>query len=240
MTQTYIGTPADIRRLTSSIINAGTQIVEGQQTYLKMVVGTTIHELGAKPAKSRTRGRQPKLSEEQIKAQLSALESVNERFYQAVLDAASEGLPRGAKERATLLNRRTNFARSAVSTVRSYIRAGNDITLVDPATCTKRSLQVERAARPPSVARMRRAVENRSKALMASVLNLVDTDKAAAREEIELLMGQLANELASLGGVTMREAPRGRGREAPPEAEGRGIFVPLTETQVVRQQARPS
>lgn len=238
MTQTYIGTPADIRRLTSTILAASATFGEGQLTYLKMVVGTTIHELGAKPSKTRGRGRQPKLTDEGIKLQLTAAEAVNERFYQAVLDAASEGLPRSTKERATLLNRRTNFARSAISTVRAFIRAGNDITHVDPASCTKRSLYVERAVRPPSVARMRRAVESRSKSLMASVLNLVDSDKAAAREEIELLMGQLATELASLGGVTVREAPLARGREAAPE--GRGIFVPLSDTQVTRQQARPS
>lgn len=237
MTQSYIGTPAEIRRLTSTILAASATFGEGQLTYLKMVVGTTIHELGAKPSKTRGRGRQPKLTDEVIKLQLAAAERVNERFYQAVLDAASEGLPRGAKERATLLNRRTNFARSTISTVRGFIRAGNDITLVDPATCTKRSLTAERAARHPSLARMRRTVETRSKSLMASVLDLVDTDKVAAREEIELLMGQLANQLASLGGVTMREAPRGRDVTGP---EGRGVFIPLTETQVVRQQARPS
>jgi hypothetical protein len=234
-TQTFIGTPATIRQLTNTILRAAAEGVEGQVTYLKMVVGTTIHELSAKAPKTATRGRQPKLSPEQIQAQLAALDAVNDRFYPEVLAAASADLPNG-RDKAKELNRRTNFARSAVSTIRGYIKAGNDITRIAPAACTKRSLQVERAARPPSAARMRKRVETRSIAFVGALLELAETDKAAAREELETLMGQLAHQLIELGGAAVREAPR---PGASPEEMHR-VFVPVTETQLLRQQARPS
>lgn len=238
MNTNYVGTPAEVKRLTKEILAAAAQVAEAPATYLRLLVGTTVAELGAKPPKSETRGRTPKLNPEEIQRQLAALNVVHERFYAAVVEAAEEDLPRG-KDQAKELNRRTNFARSSVSTVRGYIKAGNDITRVVVSRATKRSLAVERAPRPPSTARMRNRVENRSKALVASLLELAEKDKAAAIGELELLMGQLTYEMMQLGGAPVREiAP-----ESAPEGivrAGQRLFVPVTETQVLRQQARPS
>ncbi len=232
MTQTYISTPADVRRLTSDILTASERVTEGRGTYLKMLIATTVDELGATPARSPTRGRQPKLQPEERQRQLAALETVNGRFYPAVVAAAEATVPRG-RGAAKELNRRTNFARSTLSTVRAWLRAGGDITRVHVPTITKASLRVEGAPRPLTGARLRRRVESCSRALVAAVLELVETDKVAAREEIELLMGQLAHELTTIGGATVRTRRHGA-EEGAPFKEGGRIYVPVTETQVLR------
>lgn len=237
--KTYIATPAEVKRLTLDILKAAQEAAEGPRTYLRLVVGTTIHELGAKALK-RVGGRHPKLTPEESQRQLAALDAVNERFYAAVVEAAEQGLPPG-RDRAKLLNRRTNFARSAVSTVRSYIRAGHDLRRIVVERCTKRSLQVERAVRPPTPARMRRRVEARSKAFITSLIELSETDKAAAIEEMQLAVGQITHQLMELGIATpVRDLRRAAEMGVPLRSAGGKLFVPVTETQVLRQQARPS
>lgn len=243
----FIATAADVRKLVADIWSATDRATEGRGTYLKLLVGTTQAELHSATPKHAPRGRLPKLSAETIQLQLVALNTVHERFYAAVLEAAQESLPAGGRrgrfnrdERAEELNRRTNFARSSMSRLRAYIRAGNDVTLLVPENVTQQSIAVEGRVRPPSVARTRRAVEARSKALVASVLDLIEVDKVAAREEIELLMGQLANQLAELGGPAVRDLRRAAEMGVPMRTPGGRLFVPVTETQIIRQQARPS
>lgn len=232
----HVADVAQIRELTTGLLNATATIETGRVSYLRFLAGTTIAELGAKP---RAHGGRPtKMTPESVATQLIALEAVHERFYAAVTEAASVNLP-GPTLRAKELNRRTNFARTAMGSLRRWVKAGNDITALVVGKVTKRSLAVERAVRPPTLGRLRSRTETQSKALMSVVLELSSIDKHAALEEIELLMGQLATQRIELGGVTARSQSKAV-REGLPFKVGDHTFFPVTETQVIRQQRTPS
>lgn len=78
---------------------------------------------------------------------------------------------------------KANFARSAMSTLRGFIKRGGDIMELNPATVTKAQLQPPRIAAP----KLQRT-ENR---LILSLRALAKTDEDAALEELESLMAQL-------------------------------------------------
>lgn len=232
----FVADASQIKTLTTSLLSATAAIYTSRTTYLRFLAGTTIAELGAKPRVHQ--GRPPKVTPETLALQLVALEAVHERFYAAVTEAASINLP-GPTLRAKELNRRTNFARTAVGSLRRWMKAGNDITTLVVGKVTKRSLVVERAVRPQTAGRLKTRAENNSKALMATVLELSGVDKAAALEEIELLIGQLATQRIELGGMTTVRPQKGMHEGLPFKAGGH-TFYPVTETQVIRQQRAPS
>lgn len=235
-TKNYIATASDIRALASTIVGATAEVITGRTTYLRALVATTQAELHAAPRKNAT--AKPKhLKGAEIEAQLKALLAVHDRFYVAVLEACEEGLP--AKDKALELNRRSNFARTALYAVRSYIRAGNDITYVVAGRTTKITLAVTRTPRRASARSLKSRMEARSKALMVTAIELSDVDKATAVAEIELLLGQLAAQLAALGVSSTKDAAQSAATGAPLSIRGR-VFVPVTATQVIRQRANPS
>ena len=209
----YIAKPAEIRKLTTELLDAETTVSEGRTTYLRALVATTQGELpkGGKPDKATA---------------LGALEAVHTRFYDAVTKAVQAALPPRLADRAKLLNRKTNFARSSLYAVRAWIKAGGNITTLKPRHVTKAALAVPRATRPMSATRLTKRLEKRSKLLMADVLAMIETDKAVALHEVELLIGQLAAQLDELG-------------VHPAKMRGK-TYIPLTATQVVRAEARPS
>jgi hypothetical protein len=128
-------------------------------------------------------------------------------------------------------NRRSGFARSAVSTVRAYIRAGFDITLVAAARATKAAL----AALVPATKRARTAspavLQRRADKALAVVYKigdqLVKADKAMAVEVLEVAIAKLASKLAGLGiAKPVTDAKRAI-RERVPLKTRAGTFFPV-------------
>lgn len=233
----FIATPTDITALTRAILAGRAATESGYGTYLKSLHATTVAELG-EPAAAHAKKR-PRLKAEAIAKHLAALEAVHGRFYEAVVAGASDNLPPG-KDKALELNRRTNFARSSMSTIRGYIRAGNDITGLVSARIVKAALAVPRTVKPASPKRLRSRVEKQAKALMALVLALGEADKVTAIGELETLMGQLAAQLEDLGVSPVSDARQAAAEHRPLRTKGGSLFVPVTRTQVIRQQERPS
>lgn len=233
----FIATPNDITALTRAILAGQQAAASGTGTYLKALVATTTDELGA-PARAHA-GKGKRLKQEQIAAHLAALEAVHARFYEAVVEGASDNLPPG-KDKARELNRRTNFARSSVSTVRGYIRAGNDITMLVAARVVKAALAVPRTIKPASAKRLRGRMEKQSKALVALAIALAEVDAVTAVGELELLMGQFADQVAAITHVRPVTDLKAAAKAHKPVRYGGTTFVPLTQTQVIRQQDRPS
>lgn len=194
ITHDYIATPAEIGSLTAQMLAADTTSVTSRSTYLKALVATSQADL-------------PKGNSDKA-AMLAAVDGTHERFYEAVLKAAGDTLPPRTADRATLLNRRTNFARSSVSMLRSWIKAGGILKELKPKTLTKASLAVERKRRPISERRLKARVEARSKALVSALLALGEQNQSTAAEELELLMGQLTDHLGSITGNASAQATK--------------------------------
>jgi hypothetical protein len=218
----YVATSADIAaiaRAYSEALDASTNV---RGHYFRALVATTQSELGAKP---RQRSSEPEatLDADGISAQLSALETVHERFYATVLETVSGN----AEER----NRRSGFARSAVSTVRAYVRAGFDITLVAAARITKAAMAAvlpptkrPRVASPP-------VLQRRADRALAMVYKIGDqlgkADKALAVEVLEGAIAKLAGKLAALGVAKPVTDAKRAVRERVPLKTRAGTFYPV-------------
>lgn len=232
-TKGYVASDADIEALVKQVLSASQDVESGRATYLRSLVATTQNELGAKP-RVRSSGKIPKLTPEQIEGQLAALAKTHARFYEHVVKVASADIPAG-KTQALELNRRTNFARSAVSTVRGWIKDGNDITAVAAVRVTKAQLAVRagpRKARPPNVKRLKAAAERQSKGLIKTLLELAESDKEAAIAELNVLMGVIGDQIMAMGVHATRDAAEAARTQRPLRIKGT-MFMP-TQTQMVQ------
>lgn len=219
-------TDNEVTTIAQSIMRADNDAGTGRTTYLRALIGA------AQEALDRKKGQEASV-------QLGALKTVHERFYELILTAAEEFVPRNMKDRNTELHRRANFARTALSALRSHVRAGADVVTLSPTKTTKAILKSPAGAQRPLTARRWRVkAERESKALIASIMGLADTDKAAAVEEIQLVLGQLAEQLVSLGVVSTKDAAQATAEHRPLRV-GKTLFMP-TASQVLQQTARPS
>jgi hypothetical protein len=232
MDKNFVATENDIRNLTQEHLLAVMGADGTRQTYLRVLVGTTIKELGgAKKARPMPQDRQTE--------QLAAVAAVHERFYAIVLEEVDKslgGVP--AKDRPLEKNRRSNFARTALSITRRYIKAGKDLLAVTPAKASKRVMEVSLPPRPATPRRLKGSVERLSKRFMAALLELSDSDPQGALSELDTLIGQMANQLAALG-ATAVTSPKKAVAEHRPLQVGKQLFVP-TATTILRQRASPS
>jgi len=232
----YVAADSDVEHVAQTIIQAAQAHEAGRGNYLRMLIATTQQALGVEPRK-RQSGKQPKLDEDGIAKQLNALSDVHERFYAVVTKVVSAAVPTG-KDRALEINRKTNFARTAMSVVRRWIKAGNDLTALVPKAVTKAQLAVAATPRAISAQALATKAERESKSLMATILGLVDADKGKAVEELQLLLGQITTQLVTLGVAATKDAAASYAEQRPLRI-GKMLFAP-TATQVIEQRSRPS
>lgn len=187
-------TAADIEKVAAGIIDGDIQAATSRGTYLKMVVATVQAELDS-PPRQNTR-KVAKLDAPSITAHMTAFQAVAERFYKAVVRVAQNTVP---APDANLVRSRTAFARSAASTVRGYIRGGNDIRALAAARTTKASLATPHKRRKASVAAMARRAQRMATELTA----LVKTLDAADHGEAVKAMAPIVEGLSNLVSVEM-------------------------------------
>lgn len=242
MKPNYVSTEQDIETSTRQMIGAVNTATQTRGEYLPRLVATAQHELEI-VAKPRSAGRVAKLTDEEMQRQIAGVTLVHERFYAVVLREWDAAIPKGTKDRAKVLNSRTNYARTAVSILRTYIRSGKSLATVSPHTVNLRdTLKIvgPKRSRAVSPTVLRKRAEKEAHAFMSTVLALGETDKAAAISELELLVGQLAQQLTELSAARATTDAKVATAEHRPLRVGRSMFVPVTETQVIRQRANPS
>jgi hypothetical protein len=83
--------------------------------------------------------------------------------------------------------------------VRSFIRAGNDLTYVAIPKLTKRSLAVERTVKQMTPERLKHGLEMRGKAFVDAVQVASKGDKTVAIAAIESMMSACARQLTVIG-----------------------------------------
>lgn len=207
-------TDSQVSKIAESILKAQSDILGGRVTYLRTLLAAVQEDL-------------PRASEP--RAQLARVGTIHDRFYAVVLAAAEPHVPRGTKGRAVELHRRVNFARTAASALRGHVKAGGDLATLKAGTVTKGALKVREARqRPLSAKRALARAERESKALVSSLMALGEADKTAAIDEIQLIIGQLSQQLVELGVSRVPRVPRGHGHIHP------------STSQVIRATARAS
>lgn len=219
-------TTEEVTGIAQAIFKSVDDIKVGRTSYLRVLLSQTREELGAKKGQDAA-------------AQIAALNGVHDRFYEIVLAAAEPFVPRGTKDRAVQIHAKANFARTAKSALVGHVRAGGDLVALNPDKVTKDSLRVrEGTVRPVSARRWTTRAERQSKTLIATLMGLADVDKGAAIQEMQLILGQINQQLMALGLVPTTDA-RIAAAEHRSLRIGSNLFVP-TDTQVMRQRARPS
>lgn len=228
-----------VRNLTTAYIEALATNEATNVTYLRTLVEYSQRELGLEPRANNAKQRKQPIGDDARAQHLAAVAAVHARFYDIILevvDASLTDVP--SKDRPLERNRRTNFARTAVYSLRLFIRAGKDFTLVAPARVTKSALAVEVRPAIRSPRRMKNRVERASKAFVMALLELGEADRDTARAELDSLLGIMANQLAALGAGPARDLKHAVSEHRPFKS-GSTLFVP-TQTTVLRQQANPS
>jgi hypothetical protein len=216
-------TDKEIDTIAQTVMNATKNADSGRTSYLQTLLMATQTDLEHK------KGLDAPL-------QLAALKRVHERFYAIVLSAAGRIVPKNRPQRAEEMQRLANFARTALSALRGHVRADGDLCALAPAKVTKGALRTRAGpAQPPSPERLKATAERESKRLVATLMGLADTDKQAAVAEIQLIMGQLADQLLSLGVVATKDAARAASKGIALRIN-KTLFMP-TNTQVLA--ARP-
>lgn len=199
-TETYfVTTLPEIAKLAREILAHTDAEMAGRQTYLRSVFATLQIELVGKPV-LRVRGNHKPADQA---AALAALEKVNARFYEAVLEALPKDMTPGERQA------RTSFARSATATLRRAIALGWDPLGTAVSDVSKSHLTgyvAEHAApRPLTAARAEKRALARAQEIVALLKSLPKADAARVRERVLADFGVAAPQ--SLRPLSLRRHP---------------------------------
>lgn len=197
----YVASNQDIEEITQSALDANALMSAGRATYLRVLIGTTQQQLGI--ALGRRRSVPPPMDEAETARQLSALETVQDRFYPIVMKIV-EGRPltddERSLERRLVYARRATFARTAKATIRAWILSGNNMKGLTASKATKYGLQAEIVKRR-SPAQARAPSERFLDGVTRRLIERVKSARSS-QESIKLLehvISQLVSGLVEMG-----------------------------------------
>ncbi len=201
----------DVETLAREYVASQQSLAGSRTTYFRILLANVQVALAGKPA-LRSRASSP-LTEEQITQHLAAFEEVNTKLYAAVVRGSITSdiadVPNlstdEANRRASERNRRNNYARSAASTIRAYMRAGHDVTRISVLNATKNSMTLSNGLRSDGPAgqpgeRLHRRVKNTTSRLTNLVAELAHLDRAAAIVALQEVMEQASGLMLKHGG----------------------------------------
>lgn len=221
----YVATLQDIERLTKEYETARTLAASAGGTYLRALVATVQHDLGAQPRERTARGAEAtKTTPEECARQLAAFEKTNELFYGVVL----RGLSGDSLER----NRKSGFARSAASALRRWVRSGHDVTRLAARSVTRDALEaaVPRDSKRPARLRVgvwKRRGERGVTGLVAAAVAADKSERGAGVALLESALSAITAELVKLGGVAVARSADVGVRERRPFSRGSDVFWPV-------------
>lgn len=173
----YVASEQDVELLAAAHLACDEATKRTDGAYLRILIAGLQAQFG-RP----TRGKRKELNKADLDTQSTFLADLHGKLYQAVLRGVATNevavnpervKPDEQRRRVALINARANFARSAASTIQSYIRAGGDIRTLVVETVTKSGLRTwVRASQgaPPSVGKIESAlhrIELQARAMMA-------------------------------------------------------------------------
>lgn len=183
----FIANEKDIETLAGEILDADQTASSRRGVYFKSAIATLQFELKSPPRQRTT--PTVRLQADEIDKHLKVFEALATRFHAAVVRKAEATL---TTPDAFLLRRKTRFSHSALSTIRGYIRGGNDIRGVAAHKATKGALATPMRKRKPSVDQLQRRAGNLASELQKIAKRLVAADRAVALELLRPMLQQLA------------------------------------------------
>lgn len=202
----YLATTEDVERMAREQFDASQLQGRTNTTYFRILLASVQQALVGKPVLRAGRGQLAAL--DSVK-HLEAFEEVNSRLYAAVIRGTVtpdiepvDGLSDAETQRRSQeRNRRNNFARTAASAMRRYIKNGGDVRRVPVPTATKNSIVVANASTGVTdEERSRQRVKRAASRLAAVVEELAGADKKLAVEALQDSMSSVTALLARLAG----------------------------------------
>lgn len=199
----FIASPTDVAVITKAVLDARLRNTGSRADYFKALLATTQAALGVAP-RQRQVTNPTKIPEKVWSKHLAALEEQNKIFYDEVVKTTKEFL--GPNYDPDELQSSTGFARSSVSTLRTWIRAGNDITDLVAAKTKKSELgkaaKKQKRTSPRVLSNRVRKHGDRFQAAIAKVgeAKLAEADAAAVRENLEAVKASIQQTLDKLNG----------------------------------------
>lgn len=219
--KSYVATPSDIAKLAGDIIDNTQRVESGRGTYLKALVATTRAALGAEPRQRN--GRAERLDAEAIAEHLKALDAVHLSFYAAVLQVAQNTVPDPDK---ALIRSRTRFAVSAASTLRGFIRAGNDVRALAAHKVTKAALATPRTRRKLTVEALSKRATKLASELETIARNLNAANRQIAHDVLAPVLARLAEASGATANAT-KDHDKAVAENLPFHTRT-GVFVPIS------------
>lgn len=188
---------SEIETLAHERYTSNTVVAQADGTYLRVLLVGTQAKLG------RPRGRAARVNAE---AQLTVLGEVHELFYAAVLrgittpEVAIEPTldPKEQRRRSLERNSRSAFARSAMSTLATFVKGGGDLRTLNAEEVTKAALRAAVAPAEPTD-KIARQVQRARGALLRAITRRARDNPEEAATEVKSLMDELQKVLDGLG-----------------------------------------
>lgn len=248
----YLATPKHIEALALTYVDSRLKLLAASSTYLRIliaecqaaVVAAGEGSTGKAVSTSDGSGKPAGTSAVDLqRAQRHILHTIHAKYYPIVLATvttpdvakAPRLAPEEKKRRAKERNRRSNFARSSYSLLRSWSRAGHDIMQLRVDRVTKRLLleaipPQERAQTKVAALQGRRAIkaiDRQGAMLRALAERAVKADGPAAAAAIEKLARQLFRVIERHQAIDATASKEEAVAQGKPWRTGGAVFLPL-------------
>ena len=223
----YVATEHDVEQLAAGRFATSASLDRTDNAYLRILAAALQAQFGAPGA-----GRKRRLTSADTTAHLACLDDVHGRLYPHILKgvttpevAADESLELAEqRERMRLRNNRASFARSAASTLRTWISAGGDVRTLAVGEIMKSVLAAwVRSQRDPDTNPDVAVVGATARRLVGEARRLIEADPDAGRMSVEAAIA----ELQALLDVPFRQSPPAHADPTPP---------PLRAVSITRRQ----
>jgi hypothetical protein len=198
-----------VKNLATEHLTAAQTVQQTHGAYFRILLALTQKEICGKPT-LRARSKVASPSEDELGQHLEAFEKVNGLLYAGVLEAVrssdvaanprlgTDEENRRAKER----NRRSNFARSAASTLRTFIKRGGNVLRLAVPSATKNAVGAMTPEAEPTAEsedRARKRVIRDAERIVKRMEVLAAEDKSQAAGLLQVVMSTLGAALGRIG-----------------------------------------
>lgn len=240
----YLVSDADLAKFAVVSVAVADTLQTFRQAYMRVLLAGTQVAIGIAKPTQRTPKNYSTLKDDVRATQIRALNDTHARYYSIILAAITtpdivDSLRLGAderKRRSIERNRRSNYARSAKSTLAAYLNVGYDLCELNVLKASKtmvRGLVAQR--KTPSEEEMVGALPERIEAAVKRITAYASTlsadDAAKATEVIQDAMSQLGNILLDMGMKPTKKLDVGV-RENRPVQMNEGMFWPILGSSV--------
>lgn len=179
----YVATKADIVDMVKQRWSASNVISSTNNTYLKVLVASTQHELGL----TVMRASKAQSDDETIEAHIEALDKLHASWYKVMIDTAlTLDIPADDDRKPNeVANSRCGFARSSYTTLRNWmLRGRHSLKEITAKTANKEALYQDTPKREsgPPKALQRKPIQKATERILGMILTAAKTDAKTALE----------------------------------------------------------